>query len=376
MKLAGITWWRNNYGSILQAYALQQTLINLSDIEYEIINQYGRRILSSDNLIDKLKRIGLRKTIWRAFWKIGIKGLRNRNRNIQRFIDEKLNISAEQYTNETIHRANERYDGFVCGSDQIWNPMLTDNYSIYWLGFADNAKLKISYAPSIGVESLTSEQKKIIKKNLSSFQAVSCRENKGTELINKIFDGEQKCITVLDPTLLVERTLWDNLCSKRKYEGSYIFVYMLRGTKKQYQLIQKYAKNKRLKIVTMPFLDSEYIKWYDLFFGNKKLWDASPTEFISVIRYAEYVITDSFHCMVFSCLYHKPFFTFPKIGKAQLSRLTGLQELFHIPSRMINETDTVETFESMEEINWSVVEKILEEKRMISQDYLKKAVLR
>ena len=82
-----------------------------------------------------------------------------------------------------------------------------------------------------------------------------------------------------------------------------------------------------------------------------------------MIRYAEYVFTDSFHCMVFSCLYHRPFFAFPKIGKAQMNRLTGLQELFQISSRFISEETSVEEIEEMEEIKWSVVEKILKERK-------------
>ena len=84
MKLAGLTWWRNNYGSILQAYALQEELNSIPGISYEIINQYGKKIASFDNLIDKIKTIGIKKTIQRIFWKFGMKKLRNRSFNIHR----------------------------------------------------------------------------------------------------------------------------------------------------------------------------------------------------------------------------------------------------------------------------------------------------
>lgn len=88
MKLAGLTWWRNNYGSILQAYALQCALNEVEGIDYEIICQFGKKIASLDNLIDKIKTIGLRKTVKRVIWKFGLPRLRVRNHKIQNFVDK------------------------------------------------------------------------------------------------------------------------------------------------------------------------------------------------------------------------------------------------------------------------------------------------
>ena len=190
MKLAGLTWWRNNYGSILQAYALQQALSEFDDIEYEIICQYGKKIASVDNLKDKLKNIGLRKSLKRVFWKFGFRKLRARNANIQNFVDTNLKISEKQFSEETIAEANNDYDAFICGSDQIWNPTLVPVDSMYWLGFADSSKRKISYAPSFGVGSVTDEQAEKIRKNLSSFKAISTREESGTNVINTILGEE------------------------------------------------------------------------------------------------------------------------------------------------------------------------------------------
>lgn len=373
MKLGGLTWWRNNYGSILQAYALQRELNSIDGIEYEIICQYGKKVASVDNLKEKLKRLGITKTVKRIFWKFGLSKLRNRNNKIERFIENNLIISKIQYNEETIVEANEIYDGFFCGSDQVWNPELVDVDSMYWLNFAKEDKLRVSYAPSIGVNTFTDIQKEIIKNNLDGFTAISSREESGTKLINEAI-GKERCVTVLDPTLMVDRNIWDNLTIEPKYKEPYIFVYMLRGTKAQRKLVEEFAKRKNLKIITMPFLDTERIELYDFKFGDIKLWDADPSEFINVIRYAEYVFTDSFHSMVFSCLYHREFFTFPKIGKAQLNRVTGLQALFKIPSRMITEETTVDILESMEKINWKTVDDILNEKRSASKEYLYNAV--
>ena len=117
MKIGGLTWWRNNYGSILQAYALQQELNSIPGVSYEIINQFGKKILSIDNLIDKLQTIGVRKTFLRIFRQFCFLKLKNRSVKIQKFTDEKLIVSDKQYSENTISDANTEYDAFVCGSD-------------------------------------------------------------------------------------------------------------------------------------------------------------------------------------------------------------------------------------------------------------------
>lgn len=367
MRLGGVTWWRNNYGSILQAYALQQELNSMPNISYEIINQYGKKIVSVDNLLDKIKILGLRKTAQRIVWKFGMKKLRSRSVNIQKFIDDRLKVSSKQYTEKNIVEANGEYDGFVCGSDQIWNPTLTNLDSMYWLGFSNERKLRFSYAPSIGVNDVSDDEARIIKKNLNKFYAISCREESGTQLLNQIV-GKQVCETVLDPTLLVNRKIWDQMCTDDKSDP-YIFVYMLRGTKEQRQFVERFAKKVKMRIVTMPFMEAEYPVWYDFKFGDKKIWDAAPDEFINFIKNATYVFTDSFHSSVFSILYHVPFFNFPKKGKAQMSRIVGLQNLLQIGSRMVNSEEDINRVVH-EEIDWETVDVILANARKQSKEYI------
>lgn len=376
MKIGTITWWRYNYGSILQAYALQQKLKELGYEDYEIICQYGKKIVSISNLREKLKRVGLKETTRRIIWKYGLRKLRKRNSKIQNFVDTHLKVSEKEYNEDNIKEANNDYDTFICGSDQIWNPKLTEINSMYWLTFANEDKLKISYAPSIGVNEFTDIQEKEVKDVLKSFKAISSRESTGTDLINKTL-GEEKCQTVLDPTLLVEKKVWDNLLKEEvnnKKTEPYIFVYMLRGTKKQRKFIENFAKSKKLKIITMPFLDNEKINLYDFKFGDEKCWDGSPIEFINLIKNAEYVFTDSFHSMIFSCIYHTEFFTFPKIGKAQLNRIYAFQKLIGAEERMITEDIDIQTFAKIEKIDWKKVDSTFSQRRKESEKYLKDAL--
>lgn len=193
-------------------------------------------------------------------------------------------------------------------------------------------------------------------------------------LINDIL-GEDRCKTVLDPTLLVKRELWDSLSNLRLCHDKYIFVYLLRGTKKNRKLIEEYASRKHLKIVTIPFLDGENPVWYDFKFGDLKLWNASPQDFISAIRYSECVFTDSFHCMIFSCLYHRTFYIFQKLGNNQMSRLQGLHDLLGISRRIILSESSLEEIYNFLPIDWENTDMIINEKRRASREFLHNALI-
>lgn len=376
MKVGIITWWRNNYGSILQALALQQKLNQYNDLQYEIICQFGKKSTSVDNVFDKIKSVGLAETCKRVFWKVAFKGLRLRNKKMQQFVDENLKVSNQQYNEHDIADSNKYYDTYICGSDQIWNPDLVPTDSMYWLPFVEKGKNKIAYAPSFGASTVTEKQKEQIKANLSTFKAVSCRENSGARTINQII-SEKKCEAVLDPTMLIERDYWDTISEDKIYDEKYIFAYMLRGTAAQRKYIEKIARERNLKIVSIPFLDYEKIDPYDLKFGDYKLWDANPAEFISAIRHAEYVFCDSFHCIVFSILYHRPFFVFPKVGadgkvkKSQISRMTDLLELAEIKNRILLDNEEADLDA---EIDWNNSDKRIQKARCDSERYLEQAL--
>lgn len=305
------------------------------------------------------------------FWKFAVPQLRRRSEKLQKFVDDNIKLSINQYDESNISEANAVYDGFVCGSDQIWNPELTELNSMYWLGFANENKKKIAYAPSIGVNNLTTNQRHTIKENLSTFCAISCREKDGTDLLNTVVNG--RCLNVLDPTLVVEKSFWDSLSEGNTTQQKYLFAYILRGNKEQRQFIELFAKDRNLKIVTVPFLESDFIEWYDLKFGDIKRWDCGPDEFIGLIRNAEYVITDSYHGTVFSCIYHVPFFNLEKFGKAQSSRIQSLEKILEIEGRVVNSYEDISRIDT-QKIDWNLVDANIEKEKQKSWHYLEKAL--
>lgn len=374
LKLGGLTWWRGNYGSILQAYALARVLNAMDGVEYEVIDQYGS-VRSVRGVFERLRGKKLRDVWIKLSIQHKVPSLSKRARALQSFIDVHLPISPVSYGRDAISEANARYDGFVCGSDQIWNPECAGLNSMYWLGFAESGKTKVAYAPSLGVAQLNPEQKMFVRKMASSFDALSCREVEGAELISSAAGRE--CANVADPTMLIPAGEWKGLssCSRyASYEGPYIFAYILRGNEAQRRLVEDFAEERGLKVVNFPYLEPEYAVSYDGNFGDERVYDADPFDFIALIAGAEYVFTDSFHCCVFSSMMHKEFFLFPKKGKAQSSRLENLQKTLGISSRLVSDIASVRALAEKNEIDWRESDDRLSEIRSASIAWLEEAI--
>lgn len=372
-KIAGITWWKGNYGSILQAYALNKIIDRMEIVDYEILQQFTFNSFSMMTLLSYLKSKGIAKTISLMKRKFGNKMLLDRKKKCEAFIKMNMTISDNAIDCNNLKSIEKEYDGFICGSDQIWNPAFTNCDSIYWLNFSDSV-IKISYAPSIGVTEVNEDTAIKIRKALSSYKAISCREYAGSMLINRIL-GSDICKTVLDPTFLLEKKEWDLVASERLIKEKYVFCYFLRGNDTQKKIVKKYAKDNGLKLVTIPFLESDYYSKLDGKYADINMTDASPQDFISLIKYAEYIFTDSFHCIVFSSIYHRPFFVFRKKGKNQMLRINDLQEWLCLGKRVVENENDIYALQSEDIGNiWKQFDSRLFEERQHSFNYLYEAL--
>ena len=282
-----------NYGAALQAYALKTVIDELgyeaSIIDYTIksdFRQYNPAIFSSGLIFAPVKIKDYFENV-------------KRKKAFSAFRERYFNLSDKQYfDSDELTELNEMYDAFVVGSDQVWNVNITHKIpEDFLLSFVSDTKIKIAYAPSIGNgEDTFLENRNIFSDRLSRFDFISCREESGADLIGKITG--QSIPVVLDPTLLLEPEKYIALDSE--YEGrkdKYIFVYTFGKIRKDY--ILKLAKEKQLKI-----------KYFSNFFHPglcEKISHSGPSEFINLIRNAEYVITNSFHGTVFSILMKKQF---------------------------------------------------------------------
>ncbi len=350
-KVGIVTHYYNsiNYGGNLQAYALVYKLRQLGyDAEQIPVNnivQYVAVPLSFKQKIAERLKIGLWEFLKSLVLYIPhkiknkkINNLINNATNIRQKAIKDFNLSIPHNYKILVTNQNNcsdlGYDAYITGSDQVWNPECYCKE--YFLGFVPSDKIKISYAASIGKNSLTDEEKQIFKEKLQDFSAISVRKKQDIDLIKD--SSPCKPVLTLDSTLLLDIEEWDSITEKRLVEVKYIFCYFLGGKANNRKLVKQFAKLKGYKIVTLPHL-VEFVK-ADEKFGDIKLYDISPTQFLSLIKYAEYVFTDSFHAVVFSSIFKKQYFVLNREeNKCMSSRIYNITELTHNENRYCDNVD-------------------------------------
>ncbi len=347
MKKVGlITYYGENYGGMLQAYALQRYV---SDLGYDckiISNDFlyaGNRTERSKQLKKNLKSflrhpidyLSRRRVMRRYATERTLK-----SKNFRRFLESHIVIDQNGYKSyDQFVEAPPVYDIYLCGSDQIWNPNLYYKNGFYFAGFAPEEKRKVSYASSIGVSEVTPQQAAFMKPYLDRLDVISTRETDGTAIVEKITG--KKARTVIDPTLLLNEQQWSEVAAERLIEEPYVFCYFF-GERKYYKKVkQQIQEMTGLKLVSVPFVAR------DLASDDEKIFDAGPAEFLSLIQYADLVITDSFHATAFSINLKTPFLSLCRFSKndkeGMNSRLHTILEAVGLTERLIDENDGIDT---------------------------------
>lgn len=321
-KLGICTFYYNNfnYGASLQAYALQKTIHSFG-YEVEMISYYDNNIIHK--LLSDLKQIIKRKST------IDEK-IKNRRELIAMF--NKTIPHSRLYYSNSVKSLNKGYSGFVVGSDQVWNPEWLTKLSS--LNYASGDKLTIAYAASTGKIKLDEKQKKMLKTVLQNTKYISIREKESIPVLQEL--TSKKIDNVLDPTLLLKKSEWDLICQDRLIRDNYMFCYFLGDNQNLRIVAKEYSNRNNLKIVSLPYMNGSH-RTVDDDFGDFQLYDISPTDFISLIKYASFVMTDSFHCAVFSHIYERNFIVSGG-GKDEMGcRMMSLTNLFGTEKRYIEE---------------------------------------
>lgn len=357
-----------NYGGVLQAYALCRILNNGEHSAYQILYLHKLSKITPERLtpINIYKKIVLRLKRKISYKKDSL--IKKKMESLFCDFRDAVPHTLREYTKENISDTVNEFDAFIVGSDQVWNPNWYD--STYMLDFVGNHRLKMSYAASIGVDCLNENQKEIYKAKLTDFDCISVREIVAAEIISQIIDNP---INVsVDPTLLLSANEWDDIASAKKIKEKYIFLYLLGDDMSSRKLAEKFARAKGLKIVMIPDLLGRY-RSNDRKICADKVTDVTPNDFISLIKYAEYIITDSFHACVFSVLYKKQFYAFDRIGIQEMgSRIENLTRLFECPDHFCSSKKerSIENLLSLEDIDYSKDHTIFEAEKERSMNYL------
>lgn len=248
--------------------------------------------------------------------------IKERRLSYGEFIDKYVKIS--DLTEEDLYLGNDKikkYDYFVVGSDQVWNPYYPQLDRIKYLQFCE-AKKRVAFSPSIAREDIPKRFIKRFKDGVSGFNNISVREEKGREIIKK-YTGLDASV-LLDPTMLIDVDFWKSIEKKsdKMPKKKYLVSYFMGNCNRK--IIEKFAEKRNLEIVWLR--DFDYPEYYKF----------NPMEYMYLIDNADLVCTDSFHMSVFSILLRKKFVVFERDAtgvKGMGSRLSNLLNKFDLNDR-------------------------------------------
>lgn len=321
------TQYANNYGALLQCYALSKYLNDLKDIDCQVIQYYHPTADASWKLVGTPNSFrSLLRSIYTLF---NVKYISNRKRKLKRmkdFMFGYLPLTEKKYTTiDSIRNNPPLADAFICGSDQIWNMMqMVEGKLVYFLNFAPDNSKKIAYAASIA-DAWTKEQEKMVAPLLKRFAAISIREKGNLPQVQSIYPN---ATVAIDPVFLLERTKWDELRNtERAIDEPYILCYFLSVTNQMVETVRKIKELTGYKVIHIN------LNALDKFNSDYDVRDADPREFIGLISKASIVCTNSFHCSAFSIIYHRNFVFCPKAHANE--RIVNLQDTFGLGNVMM-----------------------------------------
>lgn len=291
-----------NFGSVLQAYATQQTLVNMG-VDVEVLNY--DHINSEWSVAHGVPRQGLKNKIGRL---LGLKPHHRKEKKLSGFISKYLSLTCLCRNHRTIKTiADGKYDLYVVGSDQVWNTRFTNCDPTYLLDFVTDGKARcISLSSSFASKVLDEAYRKTFEKSLKKFSHLSVRESNGVDILKGL--GYNDANLILDPTLLLSAAQWNELREKNTYSGKkYILLYMLTYAFEPrpliFEVLKFYQQKLGCKIIAL--------EGYEDCNGQTKLeiedaTDSSISDFLFLFANASMVVTSSFHGTAFALNYGRP----------------------------------------------------------------------
>lgn len=378
-------YFKNNYGSALQAYATQKILdqwgvanetIRISGFLSEI--QRGKRKFYMRNLCNvpflNSKKGFVAHALRERLDPQGFgRQMGLRKQAFARFREQFRLSPAYASKQELRESCSTRYSAVLLGSDQLWLPVnICGDY--YTLNFAPDAINKVAYATSFGVSAIPNWLQEDTRRFLGRIAHISVREQSGQALVKELTGKEAP--VVCDPTMLFTGENWMEVQQQAPIvRQPYLFCYFLGENQTHRHFAQQLQKRLGVPIVTLRHMDAYIPK--DNGFGDYAPYDVGPAEFLNLLRNAAYICTDSFHGTVFSILYHKPFSTFKRFQSSGRystnSRLESLLHLLQLEGRLCTSEDDLQNCLKAQ-IDYTAVDKLLQPFRAASYAYLKGAL--
>lgn len=343
----------HNYGAVLQSYA-SFTFLKSLGLDPIIINLLPQK---KQGILTRIKFLVLNRL--------------TNGHYFNQFISKNLELTKKIYGGESLAQLNKYFDIYYVGSDQVWRPsMAKERLLNYFLDFADDSKVKIAYAPSFGVSHWegSSEITTKVKPLLKRFNAISVREKDGVEICRKYFDVIAD--HVLDPTLLLDaKTYSYNIISKWKGKSGIkdcIGYYLLTDRKGEGILPKIGNELPGINIVNLYGVSTKFLCY--MLFKYKRV-----EEWLMGIQNASFIITDSFHCVIFAIIFRKNFICLPN-EKGGVNRIRSLLSTLGIEDRFCQDMKVDFYYFFTISIDYEKVYFKLDTLKQTSRDYLVNAL--
>jgi hypothetical protein len=256
-------------------------------------------------------------------------------------------------TNEDLKNNVPQADAYICGSDQIWNSFFANGKDpAFYLDFVPNDKLKLSYAASFAIDEVAKEVQPLVKRNVSTFDAVGVRETSGVRILKEM--GIANAVQVLDPVFLLPSTYWDTFV--KDITEKFVFIYDFDSNPLIKQIALHLKKEKDYKIYTVN---------QNIDYADKNFFLEGPEHFLSLVQNSQFNITNSFHALAFSLIFNKEFVVVNRTDKIN-TRMRDLLGLLNLKQLITN----FEEFTDLELVDYNTVNKLLADRISFSQDFL------
>lgn len=351
-----------NVGAVLQAYALQTHLNSLGHQVEFIDYQPNQRSLKLRNFIGK----GVKATFckWKdLYW--------TRFYTSKERFNAVLQIGSDHYQTFGELQSNPPlYDAYIAGSDQIWNFGFSRKFdAAYFLAFGDEKTKRIAFSASLGQNRIPEKLKEAFTENLKRFDMISVREKNSVELIAPLAGESKRVEHICDPTFLLPPEHFEPIEERPETSKGYVVSYVLPHYEMSEDLVEAYyfvAKELSLPLINIKNPNTCYR------FDKVENCVVTPQKWLGYIRHAELAICCSFHAVVFSLIYHKPFIVIsPYENNRILSLLdeVGLSEHFVLAF----DKDQIRSIISAE-VDWTKVDEYFNEERRKGASFLRKAM--
>ena len=358
----------DNYGADLQAYALGAKLRSMGydaeNIDY-LFYKHPR------HLGGKAERpvlpISITNKIKEFLFPIvtQIKGIQNsskrrlrieRQKRFSEWFKANVKVGREYCSVQSLYDDPPKYDVYMVGSDQVWNPRLYSNIKPYFLDFVPQGVRCVSYASSFGVSELSGPVFYKYKQWLRKFSHIGLREKKGAEIVDAMALNAEVA-HVLDPTLLLTAGDWEKVAIRPKDAPAdkYLLLYDLIASQETVELARRWAAQEGWRVVRIG--DGAY----------------GPGEFLWLFAHAQSVVTNSFHGTAFAVLNHKPFYSVVPRGMTNASRIDSLLNILSLQHRLVQATD-VATIGINGELDWGAIDERLNDARDTSVGFLRRSI--